>query len=235
MRRLARFNGRFTAVVCPCSRACLPPLVQPCPASWEALDVDFGGVSFPGPAPLTQPCHDAALARPPGLSHRGCRGGGGEERLRVSSSLPSPSRGVWGLHSLLQGREMVPPLPSLCVRVARDAICWKTLVAMHCTWCCLGSALVLHIRGLISGFGVGGNGSGWSLYVLAWPFGSTTLFCVLFSVCSWGGAQRKTNESRNIIPRKKNLIIWWNSDYSYGKVFLSDSYMKFLFLCFKSS
>lgn len=34
-----------------------------------------------------------------------CRGGG-EERLRVSSSMPSPSRGVWGLHPVLEGREM---------------------------------------------------------------------------------------------------------------------------------
>lgn len=52
----------------------------------------------------------------------------------------------------------------------------------------------------------------------------------LFPVFSSGDAQRKINGSRNVIPTK-TLVIRYNSDSSYGKVFVSNSYIKFLSLC----
>lgn len=123
----------------PCSRACPPPPVQPCPASWEALDVDFGGVSFPGPAPLTQHCHDAALARHTRLSHRSpSRRRRGEAAcvLLHAQSLTwclraAPRAGGQG-NGFLIYRAVVS-----CVRVARDAAEWKPMVACA-TWCCFG-------------------------------------------------------------------------------------------------
>lgn len=47
-----------------------------------------------------------------------------------------------------------------CFRVVRDADDWKAMAAIHVHAAGLGSALLLHIRGFISGFNVGGNGSG---------------------------------------------------------------------------
>lgn len=200
----------------PCSRACLPPLMQPCPASWEALDVDFGGVSFPGPAPLTQQCHDAALARPPGLSHRSLsrrrrRRGTAARVLLCAQSL------TWCLRAALCCRAgkwfLLYTAFVSCVRVARDAINWKAVVARHCTRCCFGFCTgVAHQRSYL-----------WFSCRWEWQWLASVcaglaiwhnhlilrfLLLGLFSVCSWGGAQRKTNESRNVIPRKKNLIVW---------------------------
>lgn len=132
-------------MVCPCSSWSLQqslssPSVQPCPASWEALDVDVGGVSFPGPAPLTQHCHDAALARHTRLSHRSPsrrrRGEAACVFLHAQSLTwclrAAPCAGGQG-NGFLIYRAIVS-----CVRVARDVTEWKPMVAMHCTWCCFG-------------------------------------------------------------------------------------------------
>lgn len=124
--------------------------------------------------------------------------GGGEEWPRVLLRAQSLT---WCLRAALraagQGNGfLVYTVLLSCVRVARDAGNWKAMAAIHVHGAVLGSALLLRIWGLISGFNVSGNGSGWPLCVLAWPFGTTTLFCVLYcwvsSVCSWGGAQGKT-------------------------------------------
>lgn len=76
------------------------------------------------------------------------------------------------------------------VRVARAATNEKATVAVYCTRCCSGSALVLHIRG----FDVSWNSSGWSLCVcrlgclaplLQFAFSvAGSLFCMHLRGCS---------------------------------------------------
>lgn len=195
----------------PCSRACLPPPVQPCPGSWEALDVDFGGVSFPGSAPLTQQCHDAALASHTGLSHRSLsrrrRRGMAVHVLLHAQSLTWCLRAALGAAGQGNGFLLYVTLVS-CVRVARDAINWKAMVAVHCTWCCFGFCTGIAHQWSYLQFWCQWKWQ-WLTSVCAglaiWHYHFILHFLLLglFSACSWGGAQRKTNESRRVIPRKK--------------------------------
>lgn len=197
MKCLARFNGRFTVPVAagPCSRACLFHPVQPCPASWEALDVDFGGVSFPGPAPLTQHCHDAALARHTGLSHGSLWGGG--ENGCVSSSVPSPSRGVWGLHPCWRAGKWLPHVHSPCVLregghrrhelESYGCHAQHTVLFWVLHWCCTAEVLPLVLMSV---------GMTVVALWLCWlgHFGTTTLFCVFYYwvsfLCAFEGVLR---------------------------------------------
>lgn len=173
------------------------------------LDIDFGGVSFPGPAPLTQQCHDAALARHTRLSHRSLsrrrRGMAARVLLRAQSL-------TWCLRAALRaggqgnGFLIYTALVS-CVRVASN---WKAVVAIHCTWCRFGFCTAIAHQGFCLRFQCWW-GRQWLTSVCAglaiWHYHSVfctagSPFCVLLRGCS------EEHKRRNVFPRKKNLIIW---------------------------
>lgn len=207
MKSLACFNGRFTAVVCPCSRACLPSPVQPCPASWEALGVDFGGVSFPGPVPWLSTAMMLLWRGTLGYLTAACRGGG-EEWPRVLLRAQSLT---WCLRlpCVLEGREMA----SSCTQPSCPASGWWEMLmtgkpwqpfmymllvwVLHC--CCI--AEVLSLVSMLVGTAVVDLCVCWlghlalPLYFVFCTAGS--LFCVLLRGCS------EEDESRNVIARKK--------------------------------
>lgn len=204
MKCLARFNGRFTAVVSPCSRACLPPPVQPCPASWEALDVDFGGVSFPGPVPWLSTAMMLLWQGTLDYLTAACQGGG-EDVLLPAQSL------TWCLRLpfVLEGREMA----SSCTQLSCPASAWPEMLVTGKPWQpfmymllfwvlhCRCTSEVLSLVSMLVGMAVADLCVCWlghlalPLYFVFCTAGS--LFCVLLRGCS------EEDESRNVIARKK--------------------------------
>lgn len=190
MKCLARFNGRFTGVLCPCSSWSLQQSLSfPCSA---ALPCQLGStgcwfwrrllsrtIAFDSALPWC--CSGKAHWLSPSSLP-------GRRAVAVSSSVPCLSGGVWGL-PLLQGREMASCTWPLCPAWGWPEVPLTGKPWLPCTahGAVLGSA---HITALTSGFDVG-NGSACPLCVLAWPFWhyhlvfstAVSLFCVLLRGC----------------------------------------------------
>lgn len=228
IEHLVKFNARSTATVSPRSSWSLqqspsssPGAALPCwlwsTGCWFWRCLLSRTSAFDSPLPWCFWLRHTWLSQR-GLSRRK-RGDG----CLISSSLPSPSRGVCGLDRALEGREMASSFTGPLV----PGWGWPELPRTRkpqepCTgtWCCLGSALVLHIRGFISGFDVSGNGSGWSLCVCAdlevWHhyfnlhFLLLGLFCVLLRGCSEEDKckQRRNSNKNSCYMIEFRLQLW---------------------------
>lgn len=197
MKCLARFNGRFTGVVCPCSswslqqsRSFPSSAALPCQLGstgcWFWRRLLSRTIAFDSALPwcCSGKAHSVISQQPAEEESSGCV-------LLCALSLrwclrAAPAAG--------QGNGFLMHMAIVsCMRVARGATDWKAMVAMHCTRCCFGFCTgAAHIRDLTSGFDVGGNGRGCPLCVLVWPFWhyhlvfstAVSLCCVLLRGCS---------------------------------------------------
>lgn len=165
--------------------------------------------------PLTHHCHDASGWDT--LGYLTGAGQGGREEMGAHILLLAQSL-TWclcaGLSTGGQGNEFLI-CRSFCVwmRVTRGAVnleagvavYWYTVLFQVLHWCCTEEVLFLVLTSVgmaVVDLSVCTDSAVWHRYC-----NLHFLLLGLFSVCSWGDAQTKTNGSRDIIPAK-TLIIW---------------------------